>query len=56
MSDAIPAVAKARRVCGDTSIEINVYASENQDVNELAQIIMQNMRFEIEKRGAALDA
>ena len=56
VSDAIPTVSRAGRIYGDTNVTIHVYASENQDVNELAQIIMQNMRFEIEKREAALDA
>lgn len=42
------------RVYGDSSVTINVYASENQDVDELAEVIMQKEQFAISQREACI--
>lgn len=44
----------AARVCSDTIITINVYASPNQDVDELAEVLMQKIQLEKEKAEVAL--
>lgn len=42
-----PVVTAPGRVYGDTHVQINVYASENQDVDELAEELMQRIQMEI---------
>ena len=55
--DQAPSAAvPAGRVYGDTNVTIQVYASEGQNVDELAEILMQKFRFEIAKKEAAIRA
>lgn len=53
-SDLSPIAAQPSRVYGDTSMVFHVYASENQDVDELVEILMQKIQIAKEQREAAL--
>jgi len=44
ISSAAPAMSAPGRVYGDTNLTIHVYATENQDVDELAEILMQKIQ------------
>lgn len=48
-STAVSAVAPGHSY-GDNNVTINVFAAENQDVDELAEILMQKIQFAISKR------
>lgn len=54
LSDLSPIAAQPSRVYGDTSMVFHVYASENQDVDELVEILMQKIQIAKEQREAAL--
>lgn len=54
LSDLSPIAAQSSRVYGDTSMVFHVYASENQDVDELVELLMQKIQIAKEQREAAL--
>lgn len=50
ISGAAPAVSAPGRIYGDTNLTFHVYATENQDVDELAEILMQKIQFAVSQR------
>ena len=54
LSDLSPIAAQSSRVYGDTNMVFHVYASENQDVDELVELLMQKIQIAKEQREAAL--
>lgn len=52
LDSAVPAAAPSCSY-GDTNLTLQIYAAENQDVDELAEIIMEKIQFAVAKREAS---